>query len=307
MACLIGYTADRSGREALALGRMLALSADDDLIVCTVVPETWDHPSPARVDAEYAAFLDSYARRALANARATVGEDVRVEVIARSAPSAAEGLVAAAADTGAELIVLGSARHGLLGRFTLGSATGKLLQVTPVPVALVPRGYRPAPDVRVQRVTCAWVPAPGSEAVLAAGTRLSRRFRVPLRLATLIVRDRQMYPSGVGYDVENLVSNQWRTTGQQAQQHALAALPGDLAATGVIGDGPDWRKALDSLAWESEEVLVVGSSHRSPVERILLGEQGARLIRSSPVPVIVLPRGAGHAEGRDGSGRSRRG
>ena len=292
MSYLVGYTADRGGREALALGRMLALSAGESLVVCTVVPETWGYPSPARVDAEYAAFLDRHARRALARARATLGDDVQADMIARSASSVVAGLVGIAEDMRAELIVLGSARHGPVGRFTVGSVTEGLQQLAPIPVALAPKGYRPAADTRVPRITCAWAPVPGSKALLATATTLCRDHRAPLRLATLVVRDRQMYPSGVGYDIENMVANQWRAGAQEAQREALATLPADLAATGAIGDGPGWRKALDALEWLPGEPLLVGSSHRGAIARILLGADSSRIIRSARVPVIVLPRGA---------------
>ena len=80
-----------------------------------------------------------------------------------------------------------------------------------------------------------------------------------------------MYPSGVGYDIENMVANEWRASAQEAQHEALAPLPADLAATGAIGDGPDWRKALDALDWLPGEPMLVGSSHRGAIARILLG------------------------------------
>ena len=201
---------------------MLALSAGESLIVCTAMPETWGYPSSARVDAEYAAFLDRHARRALARAMATLGADLRADAVARSASSIVAGLVGIAEDTRAALIVLGSARHGSLGRLAIGSIADGLQQRAPVPVALAPKGYRPAADTRVPRITCAWVPVPGSSALLAAATALCRDFRVPLRLATLVVRDRQMYPSGVGYDFENMVANQWRSMAQEAQREAFA-------------------------------------------------------------------------------------
>jgi hypothetical protein len=59
---LVGLTVDRGGRDALALGRMLARTGDVTLIVCIVLPEVWGHPSLARVDAEYAAFLTEHAQ-----------------------------------------------------------------------------------------------------------------------------------------------------------------------------------------------------------------------------------------------------
>ena len=289
MNYLVGYSADRGGREALALGQMLARTGDVTLNVCTVVPERWGHPSPARVDAEYAAFLSEHAQAVLAQARAALADGIRAEFSWRSAPSAADGLIAAAEEARAAMIVLGSARHGPIGRLILGSVGVEVLHASPVAVALAPRGYRPPAEVRLRRVTCAHTGAPESRAALDAAIELCRRHDVPLRLATFVVRDKQMYPSGVGYDVENMVAKQWRAQATETQQRILADLPRELRAETSIGDGPDWKRALASLPWESGEVLVVGSSSRSSVARALLGGSSTRIVRSAPVPVIVVP------------------
>jgi nucleotide-binding universal stress UspA family protein len=39
-------------------------------------------------------------------------------------------------------------------------------------------------------------------------------------------------------------------------------------------------------------VLVVGSSSIGPIARVFLGSRASRIVRHSPVPVIVVPRGA---------------
>ena len=78
MRYLVALTA-LGGRDALALGRMLARSGDVDLTVCVVLPQTWDYPSPARVDAEYAEFLNQIAEEAIAEAREHLGDTVRAE------------------------------------------------------------------------------------------------------------------------------------------------------------------------------------------------------------------------------------
>jgi nucleotide-binding universal stress UspA family protein len=292
MNYLVGLSADQGGREALALGRMLARTGDITLTVCIVVPERWGHPSLARVDAEYAEFLGQYAETAISEAREFLGDDVRAEYVSRFAHSATEGLIAAASETGAALIVLGSARHGPLGRFTVGGVTNEMLHTSPIPVVLAPRGYRPLSDVRLNRVTCAFAGSTRSQTAYDAAVQLSRRHGVPLRLTTLVVRDRQMYPSQVGYDAERLVEEQWRAQALEAQERALATLPDDVAAEAGVIDGRDWEHALDSLPWEDGEVLVIGSSRLGPVARVFLGSNAIKIIRSSPVPVLVIPRGA---------------
>jgi nucleotide-binding universal stress UspA family protein len=101
-----------------------------------------------------------------------------------------------------------------------------------------------------------------------------------------------MYPSQVGYDAERLVAEQWRSQALEAQEKALATLPDDVAVEAGILEGRDWEEALDSLPWEEGEVLVVGSSRLGPVARVFLGSNSTKIVRSSPVPVLVIPRGA---------------
>jgi len=292
MNYLVAYSTDKGGREALALGRMLAGGGHVSLTVCVVVPEVWGHPSLARVDAEYAAFLRSHAEDAIAEARDLLGGDVDAEYVTRAAPSATEGIVSAADEFGASLIVLGSARHGPLGRFTVGGVTNEMLHSAPVPVALTPRGYRPSSEVRLRRVTCAFAGATRSRTAFDAATQLSYRHGVPLRLTSLVVRDRQMYPSQVGYDAERLVAEQWRRQAEEAQQQALATLPEEARAEAGVVSGRDWEDALDSLPWEEGEILVMGSSRLGPVARVFLGSNSTKILRHSPVPVLVVPRGA---------------
>jgi nucleotide-binding universal stress UspA family protein len=291
MNYLVALTA-LGGRDALTLGKMLARTGDVTLTVCVVVPQTWDYPSLARVDAEYAAFLNQYAEDAIAEAREFLDDTVRAEYTSTSASSATEGLIATATEAGAALVALGSARHGPLGRFTVGGIANEMLHVSPVPVALAPRGYRPSPGARLTRVSCAFSGSTQSRSAFDAAVQLSRRHGVPLRLTTFVVHDRQMYPSQVGYDAERLVAEQWRAQALEAQERALATLPDDVAVEAGVVSGRDWEDALDSLSWEEGEVLVIGSSRLGPVARVFLGSNSTKIVRNSPVPVLAIPRGA---------------
>jgi nucleotide-binding universal stress UspA family protein len=271
---------------------MLARTGDVTLTVCIVLPEVWGHPSLARVDAEYASFLASYAEETIAEAREFVGDAVRAEYVTTSARTATEGLVTTATQTDADLVVLGSARHGPFGRFAVGSVTNEMLHTAPVPVVLTPRGYSPSSEARLRRITCAFAGSTRSRTAFDAAVQLSRRHGLPLRLTTLVVRDRQMYPSQVGYSAERLVAEQWRAQAEEAQNSALATLPDDVTVEAGVVSGRNWEEALDSLPWEEGELLVVGSSRLGPVRRVFLGSNSTKIVRSSPVPVVVIPRGA---------------
>ena len=123
---------------------------------------------------------------------------MRAEYVSTTPRTATEGLTSTATQTDAGLVVLGSARHGPFGRFAVGRVTNEVLHTAPVPLALTPRGYSPASDARLRRVTCAFAGSTRSRTAFDAAVQLSKRHDLPLRLITLVVRDRQMYPSQVG-------------------------------------------------------------------------------------------------------------
>jgi nucleotide-binding universal stress UspA family protein len=59
----------------------------------------------------------------------------------------------------------------------------------------------------------------------------------------------------------------------------------------VIGYGQTWDEALEDVDWQDGDVLVVGSSSVGPIARVFLGSRASKLVRYSPVPVVVVPRG----------------
>ena len=39
-------------------------------------------------------------------------------------------------------------------------------------------------------------------------------------------------------------------------------------------------------------MLMIGSSESGPIARVFLGSRAAKIVRHSPVPVLIVPRGA---------------
>ncbi len=72
---------------------------------------------------------------------------------------------------------------------------------------------------------------------------------------------------------------------------------GKVMIDGVVGEdvvlqvvtGNGWDQALDAADWEDGEILALGTSPRGDIARVFLGARGAKIIRHSPVPVLVLP------------------
>jgi nucleotide-binding universal stress UspA family protein len=143
---------------------------------------------------------------------------------------------------------------GTSGQPAIGSVTARLLHGSPVPVALAPHGFRSRAGARVERVTAAFG---GSQGLVDAAAAIAATFGAPLRIASFAVP---------------------------------ADATVETAAPAVVGRGASWEEAIDDVEWRDGEVLVVGSSSSAPPARVFLGSRASRIIRHSPVPVVVVPR-----------------
>ena len=286
---LVGYSAEKGGCEALRLGAMLARSAGGSEDIAVILPETWDHPSPAMVDVEYVQFLERHAEKTLASARAEMPTDVPAEYLRRHAESAGAGLLALAEELEVDAIVLGSSRKAPMSRFQEGTVAAEVLRSARVPVALAPRGYV-APQARLDRITCAIASSSHSTELAHKAGEIAATFHVPLRLATFIVRDRQMFPSGAGYDVENLVSNKFLGQANAAHDRIRAEWTGTEQPESIFGDGRSWKEAVGALDWTGCELLVIGSSRLGPLLRVFVGSNSGKILRHAPVPRMIVPR-----------------
>lgn len=292
MTVVVGYLAGKAGLSALNLGVEAAKTLKTSLSVVTVVPKPWTTPSPARIDAEYAQYADRLAADSATQARQCISAlDDALEVsfhkyAHRSAPG---GLLEAVSDLKAEALVLGSAADGSLGKVVVGSTADRLLHSSPVPLAICPRGYRGSKSHRLTRITAAYPGTADSLHVVERCASLAAQLQIPLRVITFAVRGRTMYPPEVGLDAETSILQSWAL----ASREALAA----LKTKGVVGDdvtlqvvtGNGWDQALDAAEWDDGELLAIGTSPQGAIARVFLGSKGAKIVRYSPVPVLVLP------------------
>jgi nucleotide-binding universal stress UspA family protein len=244
------------------------------------------------VDAEYAQYADRLATDSAAQAQKCVAEistDLEVSYHKYAHRSAPGGLLDAVEELKAEVLVLGSAADGKLGQVVVGSTADRLLHSSPVPLAISPRGYRGSKSHGLTRITCAYPGTPESLHVVERVAAFAAQLAVPLRVVTFAVRGRTMYPPEVGLRAEDSILETWAAHSREA----LAALKSD----GVVGDdvtlqvvtGNGWDQALDAAEWLDGELLALGTSPQGALARVFLGSKGTKIVRHSPVPVLVLP------------------
>ena len=122
----------------------------------------------------------------------------------------------------------------------------------------------------------------------ALGALLSRLTGAPLTLAAA-------YP--VELSVDNVYPEYARALGLEADRAvqrvaALAEAAGVPATATAIRTGGSPARALHGLAEDSDaKLLVIGSSRRGPIGRVLASAVTDRLLRGAPCPVAVAPVG----------------
>lgn len=290
MTLIVGYAPDEHGKAALPLAVMLARSSGEDLVVCSVVRRVW----PASLAGTEVDDLEEGATAALDRARRLVPEDVSAEyavVRARSVPS---GLLKLARERDTSALVLGSSADGVYGHIALGSTSDRLLHSSPVSVAVAPRGFRCAKGATVQRLTLAYGGSEQADTLAVAAAGKAAQFGASLRLASFMVRVRPDYTMTLGVEGETGILDTWAMEMQGALKEAVEEVselpaPPETVET-AIGKGATWDEALEDLEWLPSELLVVGSSAVAAVARVFMGSRATKIMRHSPVPVVLMPR-----------------
>ena len=218
----------------------------------------------------------------------TTGLDISYRQV--SAGTSGDGLVALAEELGADALVVGSSSDGALGQVVLGTTTDWLLHSSPVPVAISPRGYRGARGGKITRLTCAYSGSPNSVRVVELVAELTANRPVAMRVISFAIRGRTMFPPEVGLHAEDSILEVWAADLRTmlAKLRSDAVVTGDVELQVITGNG--WGQALDNTEWDDGELLILGTTGRRGIKGVFLGSHGAKIIRHSPVPVVVLPK-----------------
>ncbi len=256
---IVGYTDDSGGRDALALGAAITRVTGGELTVVAIYPPG----SPG---------LAVEAQASLANAAVSL-ENVPAEFMAYESRGAGRGLAVLASRIRADLVVAGSADGGAHGRIQLGSTTDHLLHLSPEAVMLAPAGYLP-PDGPT-RLTLAYVHRPQCDAAVARVAQAALRLGVPLRLITFDLRTEDR--GRLRDDLALAVRQAWEDSGIEAEAE--------------VAEGHDVAGAVAAAEWLPGELLVCAASEDAQPHRVFIGELAMKLLRASPCPVAVLPRG----------------
>jgi nucleotide-binding universal stress UspA family protein len=282
---VVGVDAREGGRDALALAQGLARTFDGELIAVHVYPYDYFISRGATGDVE--AVMNEAAKETLTTELERAG--VTAEPIAVADDSPGRALQRIAAERDADLIVVGSAHRGRIGRVLAGDVTAGTLHGAPCPVLVAPRGHHEQ-NVELQTIGVGYDGSPESEAALELAHELAEAAGARLRVIDVVTPPA---PGGPFPAYRPDWAEHAGASREEAEERLAAALAelGDIA-TGDIAFGEPARE----LAFEGNhlDLLVTGSRGYGPLRRLMLGSTSSKLMHEAPCPVLVLTRTAVH-------------
>lgn len=289
MSIVVGFGPHSSTNSGLYLAAQLATTTGDELVLCCIIQSLSDSPAmrdPAGIDGDWQHRIREAAAEALVAARDRLPAHLPVTEVVRAGRSVPAILQREGDARRAKVLVVGSSTSGPLGQISLGSTSDRLVHSSSMPVGLAPRGYHPAED-RIRRVVLAVRPGQRDLALSDEAAALCNWLGVPAVLVTFAVRD----SAALTVFADQGVFDSWRSDALAAQQH----IEQSLERSGVITEragvlvGSRWSRATEQFDWRSGDLMVLGSSEHAPLARVFMGSTATRIVRTSPVPTVLLP------------------
>jgi nucleotide-binding universal stress UspA family protein len=278
-------------RDAAALAAALGEACGAEVLLVVVCPELLPLPDALREQGR------RKAAELVERVRDEVAHAARTEVAHAASP--AKALRRAAAEAGADLLVLGSASGTPEGGARSGRTARQVMGDAPCPVAVAAAGLRAKASAPRSIVVGVNEHAESVEALrfahdlaAATGARLKAVAVAeemlpvsPIPLATVIEVARW----------DKIVAD--RRAALERRLEALLADHPETEREVRVGDPVEELAAAAADA----DLLIVGSRHWGPLDRVSLGTTSEALVGGAPCSLVVVPRPAdGDPAGRDG-------
>jgi nucleotide-binding universal stress UspA family protein len=272
---LVGIDEHQGGRDAIALAKVFAAEVAKLTFTYVYQGDThaWRGSSPP-----FEAGERERARQLLEDAARDAGG--AADVLPRGAPSVGRGLHDAVEAVGADLIVVGSSRRGLLGRVFVGDDTRAALNGAPCAVAIAPAGYAQR-SAGMKTIGVGYDGSPESVHALKVARSLATARGARLEAIEVVSTPAYVLAEG-----------------DTGPEDALASLLKDAAAEVGALDGIEAHVSYGnpadelSLFGDSVDLLVVGSRSYGPLGRLVHGSTSQHLARTARCPLLVLTRAA---------------
>jgi nucleotide-binding universal stress UspA family protein len=280
---LVGVDGRQGGRDAIGLASDLVSDGGKLTLgyVYPADPHVWRGSS-----GPYDVVEHERAQELLETAAREAGIDA--DLRRHGSSSVGHGLHDLAETCGADLLVVGSARRGVVGRVLHGDDTRAALNGAPCAIAVAPAGYSQQPHL-MREIGTGYNGSAESKNAL----EVARAFAAEHH-ARLSAFEAVSIPA-IALSTGPAPIDDWMEGLLDDAREQVSALEG-VETHAVYG------QAAEELAMFSASVdlLVVGSRSYGPVGRLVHGSTSHQLARVARCPLLVLPRAARDAELADG-------
>ncbi|MFN8590968.1 MAG: universal stress protein [Thermomicrobiales bacterium] len=291
---LVPFDGSANAEAILSYVPML-VSDGRKVILLQVIPEARDLCSPlgdvSISAADLQAASETAARADLDRAAARLtGLDPSIEieqVVAVGDPS--EQIARVALDTAASGIVIGSQGISATGPGGFGSVVGRVARTTPVPLLVVqPKAAANTPEIA--RFVIAHDGSERAGRVLPLVKDLAKRLAAHIHLVAVVQDERSPIAAAAtdsldSHTIEMFHGDARRIAQQHLESVGATLLRGGVSASWQVLTGPAAPAIIDACA--PHDVLVI-TSHGRADSRWMLGSVAEKLIRESPVPILLL-------------------
>ena len=281
---VVGVDRHGGGRDAIALSTKL-LAPDGELSLAHV--HAGDVRIGRRSTAEHNLAEREQSLELLENARTAAG--VQAHLHSRESSGVGRGLHELCEVIGADLLVVGSSRRGLVGRVLIGDDTHAALNGAPCAIAIAPAGYAELP-VAIREIGVGYNSSPESQHAVAVARTVAAEHDARLSAFEAVSLPTYAFiggPAPIDGAIDDLVDD---------ARERIAAL-GGVEPHAVYGN-PVEELTLYSA---SLDLLILGSRDYGPIGRLVHGSTCGQLARTARCPLLVLTRAARRADASAGT------
>ena len=281
---IVGVDEHEGGRDAIALAK--SLRGQGGVLTLAYIyprePGAWRETTP-----DYDAAERERAMELMRKAREEGGIDAQLRV--HGTMSVGRGLHELAEEIGADLLVIGSNRRGLLGRVFVGDDRRAALNGAPSAVAIAPAGYS-RDTAAMREIGVGYDGSAESQHALGVARKLALAHGAKLSACQAVFYPARLY-AGPAWPDERTI------------QEKLAAARERIAEEGGIEPRAAHGEPAEELALYSGSVdlLVIGSRSYGPIGRLMHGSTAHRLAHTARSPLLVVTRAAREANSSSSS------
>ena len=250
---------------AIRTGIALARSRGARLIGLSIAV---DNPEYSTLVPNLQEAAEAHAREALKSFIDEAGE--RAEVTTRRASDPAEGIVNAAGELSADLIVVAESDKSDLTRMMLGDTTTKVIGRATCPVLVVPRSAH----LWDKRILLATDGSSHSETAAELAGHFAAQAGLPVSVVSVVTSSH---------------NDESHNEAERAVAAAVDRLTGmGVRAEGLLEEGRPDEAIVKAAEFAGADLIVVGSPGRTGLTKILLGSVAERVIGHAACPVLVV-------------------